>query len=88
MDDDWQEFVREQMEIDLRALVETENLKPEETRRFVDNSLRDGAMKTTGTKIDKILPPASRFGGGNRAGKKQGVVEKLTAFFDKYMGLV
>jgi type I restriction enzyme R subunit len=34
-------------------------------------------MKTTGTAIDTIMPQVSRFGGGNRAVKKQGVIEKL-----------
>ena len=29
----------------------------------------------------------SRFGGGGRAEKKQGVIEKLKAFFEKYFGL-
>ncbi|GHU96405.1 hypothetical protein AGMMS49974_10420 [Deltaproteobacteria bacterium] len=28
----------------------------DETRRFIDSSFRDGALKTTGTDIDKILP--------------------------------
>ena len=27
------------------------------------------------------------FGGGNREQKKQGVIDKLKAFFDKYFGL-
>lgn len=44
-------------------------------------------MKTTGTEIDKLMPPVSRFGGDNRAQKKQGVIEKLKAFFEKYYGL-
>ena len=44
-------------------------------------------MKTTGTEIDKLMPPVSRFGGGGRAQKKQGVIEKLRAFFEKYFGL-
>jgi len=62
-------------------------LKDEETRRFVENSFRDGTLKTTGTDIDKILPPASRFGGGNRTVKKQGIIAKLAAFFEKYFGV-
>ena len=33
------------------------------------------------------MPPVSRFGGGGRAQKKQGVIEKLKAFFEKYFGL-
>ncbi len=43
-------------------------------------------MKTTGTDIDKIMPPVSRFGGG-REKKKQGVIEKLLAFFERFFGL-
>ena len=50
-------------------------------------ALRDGALKTTGTDIDKIMPPVSRFGGGGRAKKKQKVIEKLKSFFEKYFGL-
>jgi len=87
VDDDWRTFVMEQKESDLSEIIEDEKLKPDETKKFVAGSLRDGAMKTTGTDIDKILPPVSRFGVGNRSAKKQGVIEKLTAFFEKYLGL-
>ena len=62
-------------------------LKPEETRKFVSNAFRDGVLKTTGTEINKLMPPVSRFGGSGRAKKKQGVIEKLKAFFEKYFGL-
>ena len=89
IDDDWQVFVKEQMEIDMQGIIENEKLKPEETRRLVGNSFRDGTLKTTGTNIDKILPPMSRFGGdGDRAAKKQAVIGKLSAFFEKYAGLL
>jgi len=80
--------VQEQKETDLAALIDGEKLKEQETRRFIDNAFRDGAIKTTGTDIDKILPPASRFGGGDRQEKKQGVIAKLFGFFEKYLGLV
>lgn len=84
---DWQKFVREQEETDLQTLITEEKLKPEETRKFVANAFRDGSMKTTGTDIDRILPPVSRFGGAGRAQKKQMVIDKLKAFFVKYFGL-
>ena len=84
---DWRKFVLEQEEKDLQDLIDQEKLKPEETRKFVANSFRDGAIKTTGTDIDKILPPVSRFGGGGRAQKKQTVIDKLKSFFEKYFGL-
>jgi type I restriction enzyme R subunit len=51
-------------------------------------AFRDGVLKTTGTDIDKLLPPVSRFGGGNRAAKKQNIIDELMDFFEKYLGLV
>lgn len=88
VDDDWIKFVTEQKKIDLDTLIAEEKLKPDETRKFVDNSFRDGVLKTTGTDVDRILPPVSRFGGGNRTAKKDGIIAKLQAFFDKYFGLI
>ncbi len=85
---DWRKFVAEQKEADLDSLIVEEKLKAEETKKFIDNSFRDGTLKTTGTDIDKLMPPVSRFGGGNRAEKKQTVVEKLKKFFEKYFGIL
>ena len=84
---DWRRYVSEQEEADLTAIVSGENLKPIETREFMENAFRDGAIKTTGTDIDKLMPPVSRFGGGNRSKKKQGIIEKFKVFFEKYFGL-
>lgn len=80
-------FLNESKEKELSAIIEEEKLKPEETQRFIANALRDGALKTTGTAIDKIMPPLSRFG-SSRTEKKQSIIEKLLAFFEKYFGLV
>ena len=88
VDEDWRRFVHEQKETDLEILISEERLKQDKTRKFIDNSFRDGALKTTGTDIDKIMPPVSRFGGGNRDARKQSVIEKLIKFFEKYFGLV
>lgn len=88
VDEDWRRFIHEQKETELATLISEEKLKQEETKKFINNSFRDGALKTTGTDIDKIMPPASRFGGGNRAAKKQNVIDKLMQFFEKYFGLV
>lgn len=85
---DWLKFVKEQKESDLDELIAGEKLKADETRRFMDNAFRDGLLKTTGTDIDKLMPPVSRFGGGNRAEKKQGIIDKMLKFFEKYFGLV
>ena len=71
----------------LLQTVQEENLKEEETRKFLEDSFRNGEIKTTGTDLDKIMPPVSRFGGSNRAAKKQTVIDKLKAFFDRFFGL-
>lgn len=84
---DWTKFVREQKEIDLEKLINEENLNEEATRKFLDNSFRDGEVKTTGTDIEKILPPMRRFGEGNRAEKKQTIIDKIKKFFEKYFGI-
>lgn len=83
----WKDFVRQQKDEDLKEIIESEHLKPQETKTFIDNSFRDGQVRTSGTDIDKILPPMSRFGGGNRQEKKKSVIEKIQAFFERYFGL-
>jgi len=83
----WKDYVQHQKEEDLKELIESENLKPEETTKFIESSFRDGQVRTTGTDIDKILPPMSRFGGGNRQEKKKTVIEKIQNFFERYFGL-
>lgn len=85
--DDWSKFVKEQKEIDLKKIINDENLNEEETRKFLDNAFRDGQVKTNGTDIEKILPPMRRFGGENRAEKKENIIVKVKKFFEKYFGL-
>ena len=83
----WRDFVQKQKAEDLKTLIESENLKPDETEKFLESSFRDGQVRTTGTDIDKILPPMSRFGGGDRHEKKKTVIEKIKTFFERYFGL-
>ena len=83
----WKDFVRQRKDEDLKEIIDSEHLKPQETRTFIDNSFRDGQVRTTGTDIDRILPPMSRFGGGNRQEKKKSVIDKIQAFFERYFGL-
>jgi len=88
VDREWRDYVLRKKDEDLQNIIESENLKPEETIKFIESSFRDGQVRTTGTDIDKILPPMSRFGGGNRKEKKNTVIEKLQAFFERYFGIV
>ena len=84
---EWHDYVGNQREQELKKIILEEKLKPEDTRKFLENAFRDGEIKTTGTDIDKIMPPITRFGGGRRAKKKQNVIDKLKNFFDKYFGI-
>ncbi|MDE6208263.1 MAG: type I restriction endonuclease subunit R [Lachnospiraceae bacterium] len=84
---EWRNYVAEEKERELVTIIKEENLKEEETRKFIDVAFRDGSIKTSGTTIDKLMPPMSRFGGGNRAEKKQGVIQKLQAFFERFFGI-
>ena len=84
---EWHDYVEEQREAEMQTIITEENLKSEDTRKFLENAFRDGEIKTTGTDIDKIMPPVSRFNGSGRTMKKQGVIDKLKAFFEKYFGI-
>ena len=87
VDRGWREYVQRRKAEDLNEIIESEHLKPEETEKFIESSFRDGQVRTTGTDIDKILPPMSRFCGGNRQEKKKSVIEKIQSFFERYFGL-
>ena len=90
VDKDWVKFVDEQRKKDLEEIITEQKLKAEATNKFIENSFRDGVLKTTGTDFDNIMPPVSRFGNGgnNRAEKRKKVVEKLKEYFEKYSEIV
>ena len=83
---EWHEYVAKMREEELMQIIVEERLKEAETRRFIENAFKYGEIKTTGTDIDKCMPPASRFG-GDRAVKKQEVIDRLKSFFQKYYGV-
>lgn len=84
---EWHDYVVKQREEELQTIITEEKLKIEDTRKFLENAFRDGEIKTTGTDIDKLMTPVSRFGGGGRAKKKQSVIDKLKGFFEKFFGI-
>ncbi|OCB21517.1 DEAD/DEAH box helicase [Mycobacterium malmoense] len=88
IDEEWREYVAAKKAEELNRIIDEEGLKPEETRKFVETAFRDGAIQTTGTAITKVLPPLSRFAaGGGHGEKKQRVLTKLGAFFERFFGL-
>lgn len=92
VDDDvaheWRAHIAAQREAELERIIAEESLKPNETRAFIATAFRDGQVRVTGTAITAILPPTSRFTqGSNRGAKKQTVIDRLTAFFDRFFDL-
>ena len=88
VDAQWQAFVAAKKVEELEHIISEENLDPEATRSFIDSAFRDGSIPTSGTAITRILPPVSRFTkGGGHATKKQTVLDRLAAFFERYFGL-
>lgn len=86
IDEDWKKFVDEKQEEELSQIIAEEKLKDEETRTFMRSCMTQGQLRTSGTAIDDLLPPVRRFGGG-RAAKKQSVIDKLSAFFEKFFDI-
>ncbi|OZA27887.1 MAG: DEAD/DEAH box helicase [Hydrogenophilales bacterium 17-64-11] len=88
VDAQWQAFVAKRKVEDLDRIIADEGLNADETKIFIDNAFRDGAIPVSGTAITKILPPVSRFAKNNgHSAKKQTVLDKLAAFFERYSGL-
>lgn len=88
VDKEWLAFIAIKKTEELDRIIADEGLNADETKAFVDNAFRDGVIPVTGTAITKILPPVSRFSKNNgHSVKKQTVLDKLGAFFERYFGL-
>lgn len=89
IDAEWRAFVDTRRTAELNQIIEDEKLKPEETRAFVESASRDGVIRTTGTAITKVMPATTRFSADGAHGeKKQRVLAKLIAFFERFLGLI
>lgn len=84
---EWHSYIAAEKEKQLNEIIAEEKLKADETKKFVDNAIADGEMRTTGTDIDKLMPPISRFGNTNREEKKRIIIEKLRTFFERFFGV-
>lgn len=66
---EWHDYVANERERQLVQIIQEEKLNEPATRKYIENAFRDGEVKTTGTDIDKLMPPVSRFGGGGQLSK-------------------
>ena len=83
---EWHKFIVEAKEQQLMQIITEENLKEKETRKFLESCLLNGEVKTSGKDIDSLLPPMSWFD-AKRAEKKQRVIDKFRAFFERFYGI-
>lgn len=88
IDQEWRAFIAARRDAELETIINDEQLRPDETRVFIDAAFRDGQIRTGGTAITRVLPPVSRFSAdGGHGEKKQRVIRLLDAFFDRFFGL-
>jgi type I restriction enzyme R subunit len=90
VDEEWQKFVESKRKEELEEIINQENLNPEETYKFMRNAFRNGYGYITSASDDlaKVLPPISRFTpSGERASKRQTVLDKITAFFNRFIDI-
>jgi type I restriction enzyme R subunit len=85
----WTAFIAARKAAELEQIIAAEGLNADATKAFIDNAFQDGAIPITGTAITKIMPPVSRFSRNNNyTTKKQMMLDKLTAFFERFFGLI
>ena len=88
VDDEWQAFIAARRNSELETIIESEGLRPVETRTYIKAAFRDGAIQTTGTAITRILPPVSRFAAdGSHSEMKQRILTRLATFFERFFGV-
>lgn len=84
--DDWKIYVAERKEEDLVALIETEGLRPEETRHFLEHAFRDGEFRTGGPELQNLMPRRSLFDDDSDE-RTDSIIDKIKLFFERYLGL-
>ncbi len=88
VDEEWSAWIAARRAEELSRIIDEENLRPQETREFMARAFRDGGVQVTGTAITKVLPPTTRFSAeGGHGEKKQRVLDRLSAFFERFLGL-
>src|SRR5699024_7930434 len=87
----WRRFTGGQKNAEPNETIAGERLRDGPSKKFVEQALRDGELRTSGTEIVEILPRLSRFAKNQDQsldGVKQRVITKLTAFFERFFDLV
>ena len=88
----WREYLHRQMLDELGIMVRDLSLKPDETRELLRSSFAEGGVPESGTAINDVMRPMSRFarrrGGVSRAEAKARVIECLKAYYERFCDFV
>ncbi|MBR0417666.1 MAG: hypothetical protein IJI66_00685 [Erysipelotrichaceae bacterium] len=57
----WQSYIEQKIVDDLEEIIQDESLNATETYRFAHDFLENGRFDTSGTALNSIMPPISRF---------------------------
>ena len=79
-------FAQAEQQREAEALIESENLKAEEARRYITTSLKREYASEKGTELNSLLPKMSPLNPQYLA-KKQSVFQKIVAFVEKFEGV-
>ena len=79
-------FAQAEQQREAESLIESENLKAEEARRYITTSLKREYASEKGTELNSLLPKMSPLNPQYLA-KKQSVFQKIVAFVEKFKGV-
>ena len=79
-------FAQAEQQREAEALIESENLKAEEARRYITTSLKREYASEKGTELNSLLPKMSPLN-PQYLTKKQNVFQKIVAFVEKFKGV-
>lgn len=82
----WNDYADLKREEELNNIIQDENLKRDETRKFLEKSFNNGEVNIYGSDINEFMPPVSLFD-TKRADKKQRIIDKIKLFFEKFFGI-
>jgi type I restriction enzyme R subunit len=86
VDEQWRKFIESRRSEELDAIIEEEALSADDAIAFMQRAFLAGVVETSGTAITSVLPPASRFSeDGEHGERKRRVIEKLTAYHERFL---
>lgn len=86
---DFSTYIAARKDESLSSIITELDLKPKETRAFMQDSFERGELRDYGRAFGEILPPSPLFGKGAEQTHKvrEKALEKLQAFFELFKGL-